>query len=78
MTGFGSPAWRRTHEVATKTAMVVTALLKNGSTCVGKTIMDEFGLGYLCFFYLFFGINSYATLILNEIFDSTRSLKCYF
>uniref|UniRef100_A0A0V0INA3 Putative outer envelope protein 64, mitochondrial-like n=1 Tax=Solanum chacoense TaxID=4108 RepID=A0A0V0INA3_SOLCH len=25
--------------------MVVTALLKNGSTCVGKTIMDEFGLG---------------------------------
>lgn len=45
VTGFGSPAWRRTHEVATKTAMVVTALLKNGSTCVGKTIMDEFGLG---------------------------------
>ncbi|KAK6777875.1 hypothetical protein RDI58_024593 [Solanum bulbocastanum] len=45
VTGFGSPAWKRTHEVATKTAMVVTALLKNGSTCVGKTIMDEFGLG---------------------------------
>ncbi|XP_049401274.1 outer envelope protein 64, mitochondrial [Solanum stenotomum] len=45
VTGFGSPAWKRTHEVATKTAMVVTALLKNGSTCVGKTSMDEFGLG---------------------------------
>ncbi|KAH0723879.1 hypothetical protein KY289_006923 [Solanum tuberosum] len=45
VTGFGSPAWKRMHEVATKTAMVVTALLKNGSTCVGKTIMDEFGLG---------------------------------
>ncbi|KAJ8571137.1 hypothetical protein K7X08_038109 [Anisodus acutangulus] len=45
VTGFGSPEWKRTHEVATKTAMVVTALLKNGSTCVGKTIMDEFGLG---------------------------------
>ncbi|KAH0720378.1 outer envelope protein 64, mitochondrial isoform X1 [Solanum tuberosum] len=45
VTGFGSPAWKRMHEAATKTAMVVTALLKNGSTCVGKTIMDEFGLG---------------------------------
>lgn len=45
VTGFGSPEWKRTHEVATKTAMVVTALLKNGATCVGKTIMDEFGLG---------------------------------
>ncbi|CAN4125149.1 unnamed protein product [Withania somnifera] len=45
VTGFGSPEWKRTHEVATKTAMLVCALLKNGSTCVGKTIMDEFGLG---------------------------------
>ncbi|XP_060175897.1 outer envelope protein 64, mitochondrial [Lycium barbarum] len=45
VTGFGSPEWKRTHGVATKTAMVVTALLKNGATCVGKTIMDEFGLG---------------------------------
>ncbi|PHU04738.1 Outer envelope protein 64, mitochondrial [Capsicum chinense] len=45
VTGFGSPDWKQTHEVATKTAMLVTALLKNGSTCVGKTIMDEFGLG---------------------------------
>ncbi|TMW94251.1 hypothetical protein EJD97_010525 [Solanum chilense] len=45
VTGFGSPAWKQTHEAATKTAIVVTALLKNGSTCVGKTIMDEFGLG---------------------------------
>ncbi|OIT38621.1 outer envelope protein 64, mitochondrial [Nicotiana attenuata] len=25
--------------------MVVTALLVNGATCVGNTIMDEFGLG---------------------------------
>lgn len=70
MTGFGSPAWKRMHEAATKTAMVVTALLKNGSTCVGKTIMDEFGLGYLSLFL------SYVTLILYEIFDSTRNLKC--
>ncbi|MCD7466569.1 Outer envelope protein 64, mitochondrial [Datura stramonium] len=46
VTGFGSPEWKRTHEVATKTAVVVTALLKNGSTCVGKTIMDELGLGF--------------------------------
>lgn len=50
VTGFGSPAWKQTHEAATKTAIVVTALLKNGSTCVGKTIMDEFGLGYLLIF----------------------------
>ncbi|XP_015578882.1 outer envelope protein 64, mitochondrial isoform X2 [Ricinus communis] len=45
VTGFGNPDWRRTHEVAEKMAVAVTALLKNGATCVGKTIMDELGLG---------------------------------
>ncbi|CAN6543828.1 unnamed protein product [Malus baccata var. baccata] len=45
VTGFGSPDWARTHEAATKTAFVVTALLKNGATCVGHTIMDELNFG---------------------------------
>lgn len=45
VTGFGSVDWKKTHEAAAKTALVVTALLKNGATCVGKTIMDEFGFG---------------------------------
>lgn len=46
VTGFGSVDWKKTHEAAGKTAVVVTNLLKNGATCVGKTIMDEFGFGY--------------------------------
>ncbi|KAI4296367.1 hypothetical protein L6164_036331 [Bauhinia variegata] len=45
VTGFGNPDWKRTHEAAGKTAVVVTALLKNGATCVGKTVMDEFSFG---------------------------------
>ncbi|XP_065870365.1 outer envelope protein 64, mitochondrial [Euphorbia lathyris] len=45
ITGFGNPDWRRTHEVADKMAVVVTTLLKNGATCVGKTVMDELATG---------------------------------
>lgn len=45
VTGFGNPEWKRTHEEAERTAIVVTALLKNGATCVGKTVMDEFSFG---------------------------------
>nr|GLL28638.1 outer envelope protein 64, mitochondrial-like isoform X1 [Ipomoea trifida] len=46
VTGFGSLEWKRTHEAAGITAMVVTALLKAGATCIGKTVMDELGLGF--------------------------------
>uniref|UniRef100_A0A7N0T0Y3 Amidase domain-containing protein n=1 Tax=Kalanchoe fedtschenkoi TaxID=63787 RepID=A0A7N0T0Y3_KALFE len=45
VTGFGNPDWKRTHEAAEKTAVAVTALLKNGATCVGKTVMDELAFG---------------------------------
>ncbi|WCJ18718.1 Glutamyl-tRNA(Gln) amidotransferase subunit A [Euphorbia peplus] len=45
VTGFGNPDWRRTHGVADKMALVVTTLLKNGATCVGKTVMDELAMG---------------------------------
>ncbi|RVW73917.1 Outer envelope protein 64, mitochondrial [Vitis vinifera] len=45
VTGFGSTSWKRTHEEATKTAVAVTALLKNGATCVGKTVLDELSFG---------------------------------
>ncbi|PWA66446.1 Amidase [Artemisia annua] len=45
VTGFGNPDWKKMHEEAGKTAVVVTALLKNGATCVGKTVMDELSFG---------------------------------
>ncbi|KAL6911513.1 hypothetical protein ACP4OV_000318 [Aristida adscensionis] len=43
--GFGNPDWKRTHEVAKRTAVAVTMLLKQGATCVGRTVMDELGFG---------------------------------
>ncbi|XWS39736.1 hypothetical protein CRYUN_Cryun18bG0079800 [Craigia yunnanensis] len=45
ITGFGNVDWQRTHEPVDKTAVVVTALLKNGAKCVGKTVMDELAFG---------------------------------
>ncbi|KAJ6427594.1 hypothetical protein OIU84_023061 [Salix udensis] len=45
VTGFGNPDWARTHEAAEKTAVTVTALLKNGALCVGKTVIDELAFG---------------------------------
>ncbi|XP_022763683.1 outer envelope protein 64, mitochondrial-like isoform X2 [Durio zibethinus] len=45
VTGFGNTDWQRTHEPADKTAVAVTALLKNGAKCVGKTVMDELAFG---------------------------------
>ncbi|KAK6945740.1 hypothetical protein RJ641_013284 [Dillenia turbinata] len=44
-TGFGNLEWKKTHEEAVKTAVVITSLLKNGATCVAKTVMDELGFG---------------------------------
>ncbi|MED6108739.1 hypothetical protein PIB30_026825 [Stylosanthes scabra] len=45
VTGFGNPDWKKTHPEAEVTALVVTALLSNGATCLGKTLMDEFSFG---------------------------------
>ncbi|KAL5157078.1 Outer envelope protein 64, mitochondrial [Glycine soja] len=45
VTGFGNPQWKKMHNEAGKTAIVITALLSNGATCVGKTVMDEFSFG---------------------------------
>lgn len=45
VTGFGSSEWTKTREAAVKTAVVVTALLKNGAKCIGKTVMDELAFG---------------------------------
>ncbi|KAL6501223.1 hypothetical protein OROHE_024870 [Orobanche hederae] len=47
VTGHGSTDWKKTHEAAEKTAVVVTMMLKNGATCLGKTVMDELGYGIL-------------------------------
>lgn len=40
-TGFGSPDWLATHDVAAKTAPVVAQLLAAGADMVGKTQTDE-------------------------------------
>ncbi|GAA0171201.1 hypothetical protein LIER_25291 [Lithospermum erythrorhizon] len=45
LTGYGNPEWEKTHEASMKTAVVVTNLLKNGATCVGKTVIGELGIG---------------------------------
>ncbi|XP_072991305.1 translocon at the outer membrane of chloroplasts 64 [Typha latifolia] len=41
ITGFGSIDWARTHEPATQTSPVVSALVDGGATCIGKTVIDE-------------------------------------
>lgn len=51
MTGFGSKSWQKTHEEAAMTAVAVTALLKNGATCVGKTVLDELSFGFVVFWF---------------------------
>lgn len=40
-TGFGNPDWLATHEAATGTAAIVTALLGAGADMVGRTHTDE-------------------------------------
>ncbi|KAL0412682.1 UNVERIFIED_CONTAM: Outer envelope protein 64, mitochondrial [Sesamum radiatum] len=47
VSGHGCKDWKRTHEAAEKTAIVVTTMLRNGATCVGKTVMGEIGFGIL-------------------------------
>lgn len=41
VTGFGNPDWLRTHSAAASTAPAVSAILKAGATCLGRTFMDE-------------------------------------
>nr|GMC69147.1 outer envelope protein 64, chloroplastic [Ipomoea batatas] len=45
VTGFGNPDWAKTHEPATQTSTVVTALVEAGATCVAKTIVDDMAFG---------------------------------
>ncbi|ONI04550.1 hypothetical protein PRUPE_6G327700 [Prunus persica] len=41
VTGFGNPDWARTHPASESTAPAVSAILRGGATCNGKTVMDE-------------------------------------
>ncbi|KAI7729499.1 hypothetical protein M8C21_024499 [Ambrosia artemisiifolia] len=41
VSGFGNPDWLRTHAAATSTAPAVSAMLKAGAICLGRTVMDE-------------------------------------
>ncbi|KAK4768464.1 hypothetical protein SAY87_003605 [Trapa incisa] len=45
VTGFGHPEWTRTHEAASRTSPIVSALVEGGATCVGKTVVDEMAYG---------------------------------
>ncbi|XP_076899678.1 translocon at the outer membrane of chloroplasts 64-like [Bidens hawaiensis] len=45
VTGFGNPDWQRTHEAASQTSAVVSALVDGGATCVGKTVVDDMSFG---------------------------------
>ena len=47
MTGFGHPDWVRTHEAASETCPVVSALVEGGATLIGKTVVDELAFGYV-------------------------------
>lgn len=46
ITGYGSADWKRTHDATSTSAEGVKVMLKNGATCVGKTVMDQLGFGY--------------------------------
>lgn len=45
VTGFGHPDWVKTHDKASLTSPVVTALVDGGATCIGKTVVDELAYG---------------------------------
>ncbi|XP_058732419.1 translocon at the outer membrane of chloroplasts 64 [Vicia villosa] len=42
---FGHPEWEKTHEPASSTSPVVSALVESGATCIGTTVVDEFAYG---------------------------------
>lgn len=46
ITGYGSADWKKTHEATSESAEGVKIMLRNGATCVGKTVMDQLGFGY--------------------------------
>lgn len=52
VSGFGNPDWKRTHEPASKTAVVISLLLQRGATLVGRTVMDELAFG-LVYYYIY-------------------------
>lgn len=45
VTGFGNPDWSRTHEPASQTSTVVSALVEGGATCTGRTVVDDMAFG---------------------------------
>ncbi|KAJ4755638.1 Glutamyl-tRNA(Gln) amidotransferase subunit A [Rhynchospora pubera] len=42
---FGCPDWTATHHPATHTSPVISTLVENGATCVGKTVIDDMAFG---------------------------------
>lgn len=57
VTGFGHPDWVRTHDTASRTSPVVSALVEGGATCIGKTVVDELAYRYVVISFIFIGVN---------------------
>ncbi|GAA0145444.1 hypothetical protein LIER_05636 [Lithospermum erythrorhizon] len=45
ITGFGNPDWERTHDAASQTSQIVSALVEGGAKCEGKTVVDDMAFG---------------------------------
>ncbi|KAJ7975236.1 outer envelope protein 64, chloroplastic-like [Quillaja saponaria] len=45
VTTFGHPDWAMTHDAASRTSPVVSALVEGGATCIGRTVVDELAYG---------------------------------
>ncbi|TYK28496.1 outer envelope protein 64 [Cucumis melo var. makuwa] len=45
VTGFGHPDWTKTHDAASRTSPIVSALVEGGATCIGKTVINELSMG---------------------------------
>ncbi|RVW21401.1 Outer envelope protein 64, chloroplastic [Vitis vinifera] len=71
VTGFGNPDWARTHDTASRTSPVVSALVEGGATCTGKTVVDEMAYRFV--------VASLSSLIgLSSMLNDVAYLFLYF
>ncbi len=61
ITGVGSPDWKRTHDPASETAPVVSLLIREGATFIGKSLTDEMAFSLD-------GINAHYGTPLNTLY----------
>ena len=71
VTGFGNPDWTRSHDAASRTSAVVTALVEGGATCTGKTVVDEMAYRFV--------VASLSSLIgLSSVLNDVASIRLFF